>query len=489
MSNQQHYRTGQNLCSSVCPIDHIDIAGDKIKEPAGSWPDLRGLHSLNYSRDKWLTGDAIEVSIATYVRGLPKGLQDKIGLGIPGIRPEVWHAGPRGEENLFMVIKNNRSRRALNRMKATPFSIFPINTNSDHWVLVLMCKAPPRLVKKDANEKTEYSHVTHVAVLDPFRDTPRVNMVHDRLRRWLIEAGNFTYRENPQKTVWVPLQKDGTSCGPRAYWNAKQLIDRLLTFYEAGVDFSDVLWNDLSGWFNEHFVRGEMMGRCAWDAVRAMDYNARISVECVVRLREYENRNGKWEMADKLMKPADLSNLQPEKRPHTYRIVPIVTPPKTGKDRLPTQMDVDGPAAASTRSPPKQAKPPPPAGNEHKVAPKVKPSIPEVIVLDDSDGEGNRRGPSHANSSTRGNGGTPRPKGPKAGTPVVRGVSIPRIPGLRLSPRPAAPGPPRPGTGFGSLTGALPGPSSSEEKGSSSGGVKRGPSSAFDGPNKKPRRK
>ncbi|KAI1298092.1 hypothetical protein F5Y03DRAFT_386787 [Xylaria venustula] len=468
MTNQQHYRTGQSLCSSACPIDHIDVPGDKIKEPEGSWPELRGLHSLNYSRIKWLTGDAIEVSIATYVRGLPKGLQDKIGLGIPGIHPNVWHWGTTGEEQLFMVIENNRSRRALNLMKETPFSIFPICTNSDHWVLVLMCKTtPPRVDKKDETEKVEYSHVTHVAVLDPFRYDARVNMVQDRLRRWLTEAGNFTYAVGHQREMWVPLQEDATSCGPRAYWNAKQLINRLLTFYEAGIDFAEALFNDLSGWFNEHFVRGEMMGRCAWDAVRAMDYNARISVECVSQVRQPERRGAKWRSADKLMRPADISNLQPEKRPHEYRVFPRTKPTK----KLSTQMEVDGPTMPTPGSMP-------PA--EHKIAPKVKPSSPVVIILDDSDGEQNARSPSHANSPARGDGRSPRLKGPKIGSPELRRRSL----GLSGPDRRRS----SPSTGFLSLTRALPSPLSGLGNLSLSGGDKRplaSPGFPSDGPNKK----
>ncbi|KAI1350581.1 hypothetical protein F5Y01DRAFT_146513 [Xylaria sp. FL0043] len=316
----QPYRAGQNLCSSSCPIEHIDIPGNNIEEPKASWPDIRGLNSLNYSRDKWMTGDAIEVSIETYCRGLPRALRDKIGLGIPGINPKVWHAGPDGEDTLVLEIKASRTR-ALNRIGATPFSIFPICTDGDHWVLVVICKSRPHGTKR-------WSHVKHVAVLDPFRNSQRVKMVNERLRLWLIEGGEFTYSENYNKDVWVPLQNDATSCGARAYWNAKQLIDRLLAFYEAGIEYSSLLWNDLSGWFNEDFVRGEMMGRCAWAAVRAMDYNARIAVEYVNWVRDYEKTDG-WKKADEMMKPADVSEAEPEKRPHISNIMALTPPTRT----------------------------------------------------------------------------------------------------------------------------------------------------------------
>ncbi|KAI1419188.1 hypothetical protein F5Y12DRAFT_284933 [Xylaria sp. FL1777] len=382
-----NYRTGQNVCSASCPVEHIDIPGDKIKQPSKSWPDIRGLNSLNYSRDKWLTGDAIEVSIAEYCSGLPKDLQDKIGLGIPGINPKVFHQGPGGDEVLAMAIQTRAGRRVLARLKTTPFSIFPICTNSNHWVLVIMCK-DLRETGKDGQK--EWSHVTNVAILDPYRQGPRMKMVDDRLRRWLMEAGDFTYGKDYQKIVWVPLQKDGTSCGPRAYWNAKQLIDRLLTFFEAGIEYSQVLWNDLSGWFNEDFVRGEMTGRCAWAAVRAMDYNARMAVECVNRVRNYEDAKGVWKSADMLMRPADFSNAKPEKRPHTYKIVHI-TPPDTN---MPAKVsstvsptDILGPNGHNKDTDPAEDawKPPVPVPNQHKIAPGVVPGNAEYIILDSDD--------------------------------------------------------------------------------------------------------
>ncbi|KAI0424742.1 hypothetical protein F5Y09DRAFT_129961 [Xylaria sp. FL1042] len=384
--SQPPYRTGQIVCSSSCPIGHIGIPGDNIKEPEGSWPDIRGLNSLNYSRDKWLTGDAIEVSIATYCRGLPKALQDKISLGIPGINPKVWHMGPSGEGTLAVEIKASRAR-ALKKIKATPFSIFPICTNGNHWVLVIICKSQPLGAK-------DWSHVRYVAVLDPFRTSTRIKMVNDRLRDWLIKGGNFTYGDNYNQDVWVPLQKDASSCGPRAYWNAKQLIDRLLACYEANIDYSNVLWKDLSGWFNDDFVRGEMMGRCAWAAVCAMDYNARIAVECVNRVRDYGSRDASWMKADKMMRPADSSEARPDKRPHGGGNIITLTPPASATS-VPAEMPAGGrqfnvhyeAPILSRQIPPT----PTPATRrnavvnwgQHKLAPDAIPKD-DVVIIDDS---------------------------------------------------------------------------------------------------------
>ncbi|KAI3338089.1 hypothetical protein F4824DRAFT_98071 [Ustulina deusta] len=381
MSSQLRYRTGQNVCSASCPVGHINIPGDKIKKPSAAWPDIRGLNSLNYSRDKWLTGDAIEVAIATYCRGLPQALQDEIGLGIPGINPKVWHRGPRGDDALAMAI-NVPAKRALARLKTTEYSIFPICMNGDHWVLVIMHKSPRRTGE---GGEMEWSHVEQVAVLDPYRDGQTMTLVSNRLRYWLTQAGNFTYSGNYTRIVWVPMQKDATSCGPRAYWHAKQLMDRLLELHENEIKYAESLWNDLSGWFNEHFVRGEMMGRCAWDAVRAMDYKARIAVECVNRVREYEHQNETWAKADRLMRPPNFSNMKPETRPRPHARIGAESPASAGAD-YGDDIVMGGTPLPSTPVQ-KSWKPPVPVPNQHKIAPDVVFRTHEVIPIDDSDSE------------------------------------------------------------------------------------------------------
>ncbi|KAF2967028.1 hypothetical protein GQX73_g6542 [Xylaria multiplex] len=274
MGHVLRYRTAQNLCSASCPIQHIDIPGNTIKEPTGSWPEIRGLQSLNYSRDKWLNGHAIEVSTKAYCWGLPKSLQDKIGLTEPGVNPNIWLSGKPGRDALHMAIKTP-ARRALALIKKTEWSFLPVCSGGNHWVTVVLHKQK-RLTDE---KKDEWSHVAQMAILDPFREASRMRTIGDRMREWLEKAGAFTFGKDPVKVMWQPLQKDATSCGPRAYWNTKQLMDRLLEMHEAGVSYSNNFWRDLSGWFNEDFVRGEMIGRCAWDGVRQMDWNARVSIE------------------------------------------------------------------------------------------------------------------------------------------------------------------------------------------------------------------
>ncbi|KAI1432500.1 hypothetical protein GGR50DRAFT_591666 [Xylaria sp. CBS 124048] len=308
------HQTSQNLCSATCPVDHIAPESTAIKEPSGSWPDIRGFNSLNYSRTAWLSGDAIEVSLAVYKESLPRRLQEKIDIVIPGVDPKVWSTGNVGAQALKEAIQHP-AKRALARMKRTEYSFIPICTNGDHWVLVVIHKEHPREVAPGSAEAAEYSHVAQIAVLDPFHDAQRLNMVHRQMKDWLHRAGGLSFSPFHRRPVWIPSQHDGTSCGPRVYWNAKQIIDRLLELHELESSYDENIWRPLSGWFNEHFVRGEMLGRCAWEGIRAMDYKARMAIECVNRVRQNGAKTAKWERADKLMAPPDLSAAVPEKRP------------------------------------------------------------------------------------------------------------------------------------------------------------------------------
>ncbi|KAI0542811.1 hypothetical protein GGR58DRAFT_171944 [Xylaria digitata] len=382
MSQGLHYRTAQNICSASCPIQHIDIPGDTIKEPKASWPDIRGLQSLNYSRDKWLNGHAIEVSNKAYCWGLPKSLQDKIGLTEPGVTPNIWLRGSAGREALHNAIKMP-ARRALALIKTTEWSFLPVSSEGNHWVVIVLHKEkrPAPANNKDKTKKEEWSHVAQMAVLDPFRQNARMRMVRDRMKAWLEKAGAFTFARDHSRVVWVPLQKDGTSCGPRAYWHTKQLMDRLLEMHEAGAGYSERFWRDLSGWFNEDFVRAEMIGRCAWDGVRQMDWNARVSIECVKYLREDGRQDALLAKADDIMRPVDNSNNEPDKRPAGLGGAPgYASPYSMSPDDTspPDVIDLTGDDSSSMKPPPVPRitwKPPVLVPHQFQIAPGVKPSL------------------------------------------------------------------------------------------------------------------
>lgn len=397
------YRTGQNVCSAGCPIDHIDPALDKIQEPSNSWPDIRGLHSLNHMRDAWLVGDAIEVSIKMYVSGLPSALQDKIWVGIPGVDAQVWHMGAEGRDALLRAIKTP-ARRAFRMFKMTEYSILPICTNGNHWVLAIVHKN--QRPAATGGENKEWSHVAQVAVLDPFRSSARTRMVQARLREWLEKAGKFTFAADYEKTVWIPLQKDHTSCGPRAYWASKQILDRLLVFHENHLDYEPRLWAGLSGWFNEDFVRAEMMGRCAWAGVRAMDYKARIAIECVNEVKDLRLRNAPLTDAGAAMKPLEDRSAVPEERPQPqpHHVQPAAQPA------------LNKPAASSNKPatvPQTPVMPLAPIPNQHQIAPGVRPAKPDMAT-----GSDNGKGPAWAPN-------------PKSSDPRSRGAPGPKAPSLK----------------------------------------------------------
>ncbi|KAI0487719.1 hypothetical protein F4859DRAFT_267674 [Xylaria cf. heliscus] len=379
------HRGARVLCTSTCPVHHIETGLDRLKPPPAGWPDIRGLNSLNASRNTWLTEAAIETSINTYIRGLPGGLQDMIGDGSFGLNPLIWSQNAQGRDQLARAIASP-SRRTIRRLKAKEYYIGGVCCEGNHWVLVILHMN--QASNPDDASKKEWSRVVQAAVLDPYRSTSNTEFVHKTLREWMTRAGKFTFAPNYRKTVWVPLQRDGHSCGPRAYWHAKQLLDRLLELHENGVNYDPSLWGDLSGWFNESFVRDEMRGRCAAAAVREMDYNARVAVEIVNKTAEFgepiKNKSS-WKSARDMMRPRDMTGEKPEPRPSGFQVNqmagsgfglfgsaagPSVPGPSSG-------MGANFGSSSNNNSGPPQGPPyipPPPIPNQHLVVPGVTPT-------------------------------------------------------------------------------------------------------------------
>jgi len=370
-----HFFTGQVICSPTCPIEHIDIPGDRIKAPEEGWPDISGLNNLQASNTQWLSDSAIEAAVREYHSGLAPDVQSWIDVTLPLINSEVFFPGQQGEDALVKFIYRRRDRM-YRAMKQKEYSIFPVNTQGNHWVTVVLHKelsadTDAKGKGKGKNKKT-YSRIGQMAVIDPFRDDGRIALVTSRMESILRGAAGFQFSENFSRTIWCPHQPDGTSCGPRSYWCAKQLMDRIQGFYESGYFYNERFWGDLSGWFNEDFVRGEMIGRTAWAGVKAMGYNARLAIECVNRVKNYGDRSPDptWLSAATTMKPSN-NHLAYEKRradkpppeeptPRRRRLADPGPPPRlvpgvdlpreTGEDalplvgRIPSAMEVDNSA-------------------------------------------------------------------------------------------------------------------------------------------------
>ncbi|KAI8631597.1 hypothetical protein F5Y19DRAFT_463300 [Xylariaceae sp. FL1651] len=374
-----NYRTGQNVCSVTCPVEHIDLPGRRIKKPLMGWPDIRGLNSLQLARDEWLNYGAIEVAIRAYHSGLPKILQDRIDIQAPEY-DSLFAGGKTGAEALRTIL-SLKNTRLYNRFKRSEYSIWPINTNGNHWVTVVLHKQQ-RPTKQD-KKKMEWSHITQMAIIDPFRSAPNQRMVNAQMRRFLENDGNFTFAPGYERTVWGPLQRDTTSCGPRSYWCAKQIMDRLLELHEDGIDYDESIWNDLSGWFNEDFIRGEMIGRNAWDGVRAMDYNARLAIEIVNQVKKYGTHRSR--NAGEAMKPwTNSNNKKPEKRPWSASLPsgPWSGPRAVSSTHLPDTIVIDDDDSPATKN---MWHSPALTPNKHRIVPSLSANTHEIIVIEDGD--------------------------------------------------------------------------------------------------------
>ncbi|KAI0858054.1 hypothetical protein F4860DRAFT_327165 [Xylaria cubensis] len=444
--NILNHRAARVLCSASCPVNHIDNQS-RIKKTEG-WPDIRGLNSLNASRTSWLAADAIEKSIAVYVRGLPDALQEMIGLDMLALNALIWHM-PSQIPQLSAQYEKGRDllhksimappRRLVNRFKRTEYNIFPLCVNNNHWVLVVIHK---NQVPSATDPSTkEWSRIVQAAVIDPQRSTATTDFVHSTMRRWFTEAAGFTFAPHYVKNVWVPYQRDNNSCGPRAYWNAKQILDRLLELHENGINYEASLWSELSGWFNEGFVREEMRGRCAAAAVREMDYFARVAVELVNRTKEFSVAGGiaEWGSAQ-MLKPEDMTGQKPESRPTNYRggqlggqgLEDLVPPENThtadyssgGLNTNPNNNNNNGfqPPAGPIFIPPA------PIPNQHRIAPGVSPARQTHAV------RAGRRDAAEAGSSSSMSPTFPPP------TPVKNPLGPPSTPANPINPTPSQSG-------------------------------------------------
>ncbi|KAI0599599.1 hypothetical protein F4775DRAFT_550621 [Biscogniauxia sp. FL1348] len=360
------YRTGQVLCSRSCPLQHVAIPAPNVfPQPKNGWPDLRGLEVLQSSTGRWLNFTAIENALQAYLKGLPKELQLRIQVEGSGIST-IFNSGAKGEAQFDRLLTSplNRFVRAI---RAKEYTLWPISVDSSHWMLLVIHKGKSKPDIKD------YDVVKQVGYYDPWRtNNPgwRRKLVFRRLQILLMNKCKLKFLRDWRRDVWVPVQRDGTSCGPRAYWSGKTFLDRLLTVYEAGRTYDESLWNPHSGWFDNNFVRGEMIGRVAWLKVTQVDYRARIGVELINEVNLATNVEPKIADAALHMKPADygddVANWPKPDKPPAGPVLPQPLP--TGvAEGVPTLIDELLPPAVP---------------GQPKIAPKFNVKAPTYITLD-----------------------------------------------------------------------------------------------------------
>ncbi|KAI1073544.1 hypothetical protein F5B20DRAFT_566706 [Whalleya microplaca] len=355
-SDSLYWAPAQVLCfgnstaaRNSCQVNHIKLPGsDNIPPlPKSEIPELRGFNELQVGRDQWLNGEAIERSLKAYLRSLPKQLRAKIHIGGTD-NDQFFLAGPTGEAAFKSQITRNQNR-FFRSFRQTEYSIWPICHMNNHWELAVIHK------QKRSNEKDGWTHITEMAVIDPWRgegyDT-RSSLFDKRLKA-LFDSGNFTFGESYQRSVWVPVQKDYHSCGPRAYWAGRKIMDRLIEFEEVNTGYDESLWDDIGPWFNNDQVRWEMIGLNAYDAIRCMGYKARVAVELVNHMKRLEG--GKVVLVDAgvTMRPGDQSEEQLQPRPNPRTRSRPAPPQPVRRGPRPTGSTVEddkGPSAKRTRT-------------------------------------------------------------------------------------------------------------------------------------------
>ncbi|KAI1212134.1 uncharacterized protein F4807DRAFT_388536 [Annulohypoxylon truncatum] len=277
-----------------CRVRHIgpNQAND-IPEPSSEPPDIRGLNQLQANRETWLNGDAIEKSISSYHEALPRQTRKIIHIADTSIRG-IFHRNDRD----FRRLLEGRNNRFYRGFMATEYTLWPCNYEDVHWELVVIHKG-----RSDANSE-KWDQILQVAVIDHWKDDgarARNQMITTRLRQ-LFDAMGFLIADGCERAVWTPWQKDSWSCGPRVFWSAKHMMDRIQESVAASRGYDEQLWAPLPGWFNADQVRWEMIGLNAYEAVKAMDYRARIGIELVARVLD---KTGNLRDAGDVMRPPD----------------------------------------------------------------------------------------------------------------------------------------------------------------------------------------
>ncbi|KAI5918462.1 hypothetical protein F4810DRAFT_725675 [Camillea tinctor] len=422
------YQTGQLLCGGGCKLQHVAIpAPNQFPEPKNGWPETRGLDVLQRGNNEWLNRTAIEEALMAYLKGFPLDLQERVHIETSGLS-NIFNQGVSGN-NQFESLLGSSIKRFNRTMREKEYTLWPINFDGIHWQLIVLHKGK-------SDPKADYDIVRQVGYYDSWRinqPAQRRTLIIRRIRTLLIRQCNMQFSRNFQRDVWIPFQNDNNSCGPRTYWGAKQFLDRLLNIYEAGKGYDESLWNPNSGWYDNHFVRNEMIGRIAWLKVRQLNYNARVGVELINEIDE-----GKASLA-KAGVVMQAPNYGPNKanwptpdKPPIKPQVPKTVPTGVVQGSSTTISNLLGPAVP----------------NEPKIAPGFNPKGPEYITLGDS--PPTSKGPVFAAG--------PKAKAKSSGPVVAPGPNVkssgpPVAPGPKAkNPKAKNPGPPVPPAAPGSKT-------------------------------------
>ncbi|XXH02136.1 hypothetical protein Hte_008504 [Hypoxylon texense] len=350
------FTTGQVLCGNDergrggCNIVHIAEVAENyanIPQPTRDWPDTRGLRALQDGHEEWVNGSAIDVALQVLHEHLPAAVRDKIHVQSTDIANLFV-----SDTTTFNSAMAGGYDRVFRQFSRREYSLWPINVFGNHWELVIMRKEGVANIKQGFGQ---YRRIIQMAVIDTWQTkrTERRRLVDGRLTAIFTSRG-YQFAPECKRIVSVPVQNDGWSCGLRVFWEAKELMDRIVLLDT----YDESLWDAIDRYFNAHTVRWEMVGLNASRAVREMDYKARVAIELV---NEVEERDVRGEVvrskdaAEELKPVADsplpakrkrlASDTGPEQRPATRR---KTASPKTVRKVNPAN---NGSAHFSTSSP------------------------------------------------------------------------------------------------------------------------------------------
>ncbi|OTA99615.1 hypothetical protein M426DRAFT_27364 [Hypoxylon sp. CI-4A] len=280
-----------------CHTKHIVLPDpDLIPEPRnGNWPRTLGFNELQYSREEWLPGDALDNALKLYLQGLPSEVANKVHLATADLDDTLFY---KEEAAYNRAVDKTLFRRYFAPFKQKEYTLWPVNCIGKHWILAVIRKTK---VDKLGND---WDRVAQISLIDSYRDSAgsreRKNLVSERIRG-LLSARGFTFAPGCERIVWTPWQRDGWSCGLRVFWAAKQILGRILSFAEDQIEYSEALWDDLSGWFDPDATRWEMVGLCAHHLIGEMNYSAKVAVELINDVLDEDGKEAK--LAERIKPP------------------------------------------------------------------------------------------------------------------------------------------------------------------------------------------
>ncbi|KAI8631912.1 hypothetical protein F5Y19DRAFT_472798 [Xylariaceae sp. FL1651] len=275
--------------------------------PSVSENDLYALNSLQMRRDWPLEALSVQIPIEYLRDNLAPVVRQRTGIAMCG-SPYVFNCT---EENVDRRIRKMFGRwpEFWNTFRTSEYVFWPIEAERGYFVTGIFHMEKGSMDDPDFDPEEDpeaiipqvlnphYTVVEGWSVVDAERSQTadnRVTRVRNRIQRiFAAEGMTFklnSYREhrltNGQRFAlpWVPppLAHETWSSGIRSFALVRQLLQRILDFHCLLEGHQDTFFSDPTcGWLNVDQVRYEMMGICAINVLEDMDWNARLSIECI----------------------------------------------------------------------------------------------------------------------------------------------------------------------------------------------------------------